>query len=332
MISFQLVNHANVDTAFALKVRDDQTGFVANNTRSIAQAYVWPETKPELIVADGVPVGFMLSAVDPTVTGRGWIIRFMIAAEHQGRGYGRQALSAALDRFQQHGVHEVRLSYEPHNEVARRLYAQAGFHETGEVDEGEVVAACTLAAPPSDGAARTAPSVTAEPVTDANRTIFDNLFVFYFTELAGYDPGLLINAYGLPVWKDFTGPAPTTVAECVRFNWWIRDVCDLHLFRAGGTPAGFAVTLHQPSRLPEGIEHEVVDFYMLPKFRGRGLGQAAAGLILDKPGAWVLYTLSANRTAQMFWRDTLHRMAGGYREVRIGEEFRFTILGEATPC
>jgi ribosomal protein S18 acetylase RimI-like enzyme len=132
-------------------------------------------------------------------------------------------------------------------------------------------------------------------------------------------------AYGLPVWKDFTGPTPTNAAECVRFNWWIRDACELHLFRVAGIPAGFAVSLHEPARLPAGIDHEVVDFYILPKYRGRGYGQAAARQLLSRPGHWQLYTLHANRAAQAFWRDTLRSVAGGYTEPQPGLEFRFEV-------
>lgn len=324
MITLRPITRHNIQIAFRLKVRDDQSGYVADNIQSIAQAYVWPTSRPELIYAEEVPVGFVLSAIDPEVTGRGWIIRFMIDQAHQGKGYGRHALRAARQSLVARGATEVRLSYVPQNTAARRLYAEEGFQETGEVDEGEIVAAWAPD-PDTHPATPDRPVVTVESVGAANRGAFDNLFVFYFNELAGFDPGLSINAYGLPVWKDFTGPTPTTVTECVGFNWWIRGECDLHLFRIHGAPAGFAVTLHQAARLPQGIAHEVVDFYILPKFRGRRFGRAAARLILNKPGAWLLYTLSANRTAHLFWRDTLHQIAGSYREVKPGEEFRFAI-------
>jgi diamine N-acetyltransferase len=38
----------------------------------------------------------------------------------------------------------VAISYEPGNDVARKLYASFGFYETGELDEGEVVALLRL--------------------------------------------------------------------------------------------------------------------------------------------------------------------------------------------
>ena len=41
-------------------------------------------------------------------------------------------------------IKTVGISYEPKNEGARKLYASLGFVETGDMDEGEVVAELNL--------------------------------------------------------------------------------------------------------------------------------------------------------------------------------------------
>jgi diamine N-acetyltransferase len=41
-------------------------------------------------------------------------------------------------------VKTVGISYEPHNEGARKLYASLGFVETGEIEDGEAIAALNL--------------------------------------------------------------------------------------------------------------------------------------------------------------------------------------------
>ena len=41
-------------------------------------------------------------------------------------------------------VENVGISYEPHNEGARKLYAGLGFKETGEMLEGEMLAILNL--------------------------------------------------------------------------------------------------------------------------------------------------------------------------------------------
>jgi diamine N-acetyltransferase len=73
--------------------------------------------------------------------GKYWIMRVMVDQRFQGKGYGRAAMELLLDRLRATpDCDEVAISYEPENAVARRLYASVGFHETGEVVEGEAVA------------------------------------------------------------------------------------------------------------------------------------------------------------------------------------------------
>jgi diamine N-acetyltransferase len=65
----------------------------------------------------------------------------VIDAAAQGRGIGRAALEAMIARLAADPeCHEVALSYDPENEVARRLYAGLGFVETGEMEDDELVA------------------------------------------------------------------------------------------------------------------------------------------------------------------------------------------------
>jgi ribosomal protein S18 acetylase RimI-like enzyme len=52
------------------------------------------------------------------------------------RGDRRAADQAAVAAK---GSTEIRLSFEPNNIVAERLYASLGFERTGEIEEGEVV-------------------------------------------------------------------------------------------------------------------------------------------------------------------------------------------------
>jgi diamine N-acetyltransferase len=79
--------------------------------------------------------------------GKYWILRVMVDRRFQGKGYGHAAMELLLDRLRAiSGCDEVAISYEPENDVARRLYASFGFRETGEVVEGETVARLSFAA------------------------------------------------------------------------------------------------------------------------------------------------------------------------------------------
>ena len=71
----------------------------------------------------------------------------MIDRNFQGRGYGWQTVEAvlALVRTCPFGPAEkIWLSYEPENTRARDLHRRCGFAETGELCEGEIIAACDL--------------------------------------------------------------------------------------------------------------------------------------------------------------------------------------------
>jgi diamine N-acetyltransferase len=71
----------------------------------------------------------------------------MIDKNFQGKGYGKEAFGKALDlikTFPQGDAVSVFLSYNPENEVARKLYASFGFVENGDISDDEVIARLEL--------------------------------------------------------------------------------------------------------------------------------------------------------------------------------------------
>jgi diamine N-acetyltransferase len=151
VIDLRAVTRENLRVCLELDVLPEQCGFVAPNVRSMAEAYVLPEADPRLIYADDEAVGFVL--FHPNEGGPGhYIVRFMIDHRFQGQGLGRRALAAAIDWILEHKtVDRVRLSVVPENDVARSLYRSAGFVETGEIDNGEVVMEKTISSPRPGG-------------------------------------------------------------------------------------------------------------------------------------------------------------------------------------
>ncbi|MEV4622630.1 GNAT family protein [Asanoa sp. NPDC049573] len=65
-----------------------------------------------------------------------WLGGVTVDAAHQGKGFGRAAVSAALAEID---APSFALSYQPDNTAARALYARLGFVETGELEDDEVV-------------------------------------------------------------------------------------------------------------------------------------------------------------------------------------------------
>ncbi len=68
-----------------------------------------------------------------------WLWRFMIDKRFQHQGYGKVALGKIIAYFSSIGAKNIRLSFEPENRVAEKLYAGIGFYRNGEENDGEIV-------------------------------------------------------------------------------------------------------------------------------------------------------------------------------------------------
>lgn len=145
-------------------------------------------------------------------------------------------------------------------------------------------------------------------VSDVDRSAVLNFFVAYLLDLSRYDDNLILNEHGLPMWEPFGLPGPTTPQECAAFNWWIRGRCLIYVIAvAEDRPAGFAVVCADHEHVPPEIDFEMLDFYIAPKYRGQGVGRAAAGQIFERHrGVWQVLQLARNRPAIDFW----HRVIG----------------------
>jgi len=164
MVELRKISIVNIFAALRcmkLKVSPDQESFVASNRDSLVQAFglnrrligKGSKAVPYAIYANGEMVGFIMYGffTKKFDAKRGedhyYFWRFMIDKNHQGKGYASKALSQILDEIKRkpHGdANYCYVSYEPTNEVVRRWYQALGFEETGEVDEGELVARLAL--------------------------------------------------------------------------------------------------------------------------------------------------------------------------------------------
>lgn len=138
-VELKPIDEENFRQVVRLDVRPDQKTFVSTNVFSIAESKVSPYLEPWAVYAGDDLVGFTLYGRDPK-TDRYWIVRLMIAADHQGKGYGRAVLAEIVKRLQRlPGGYEVYLSFAPENSLAEGLYTRFGFEPTGEIDDGEIV-------------------------------------------------------------------------------------------------------------------------------------------------------------------------------------------------
>ncbi|HAN35897.1 MAG: GNAT family N-acetyltransferase [Ilumatobacteraceae bacterium] len=137
----------NLGEVYDLAVGPGQNEFVASNPWSLAQAYAEREIAwPRAIVADGTVVGFIMLQFDPDDDdGRPYQLwRLMIAAEHQGKGYGRAALALGVEECRRRNATELFTSWVPGDGGPEGFYLGLGFEPTGEWDDDEKVARLAL--------------------------------------------------------------------------------------------------------------------------------------------------------------------------------------------
>lgn len=164
-VHLEKITPANYWDIVCLKVYKYQKPFVASNRDSIIEAYAAIESDctafPFGIYNGEKPVGFLMIGFNeaalyefddgikaPEAYKNSYTIwRLMIDKRYQKKGYGREALKLALE-FIRTGTcgktDRCALSYEPENEVAKKLYASFGFTENGEMDGDEIVAVLRL--------------------------------------------------------------------------------------------------------------------------------------------------------------------------------------------
>ncbi|MGW2113621.1 GNAT family N-acetyltransferase [Streptomyces sp. NPDC001948] len=147
-LRLEKVTADNVEAACQLKVRPDQDGLVKPVAWSLAQAYATPDIAWPRLIFDGEQlVGFVMAFFDvrfypddPNDTRlRSGLWRLNIAADHQGRGYGRFAVEAVCEEIRRRGQTRATATWVPGEHGPEQFYFRLGFRLTGEKAEDEVV-------------------------------------------------------------------------------------------------------------------------------------------------------------------------------------------------
>jgi diamine N-acetyltransferase len=135
------IDRGNYRALFRMQLRPGQESFVSPPRWTLARCYVRIfgdnfEHLPHLIRADGKTVGYVTTVCDPDSADDYWIDDIMIAAEHQGKGYGRASVVETIGMIVRRYARcrGVQLTCFRANTVAAALYAGLGFEPTGGVD------------------------------------------------------------------------------------------------------------------------------------------------------------------------------------------------------
>jgi len=138
------ITEDNFRECLKLEVEENQKNFVANNTHSLAQAWLYYENaKPFAIYNDDEMVGFVMLAMDyngGAAKGICDLWRFMIDKKYQRKGFGKAAMEAVISYVKEEfDYKKIMTSFVQGNTSAENLYKSFGFVPNGEFDGDEIV-------------------------------------------------------------------------------------------------------------------------------------------------------------------------------------------------
>ncbi|NQT62588.1 MAG: GNAT family N-acetyltransferase [Candidatus Marinimicrobia bacterium] len=138
-IELRELDESNYRDILKLKVADNQTGFVASNAISLAQALFHSQAWYRGIYQGDTAVGFVMLELDMEKP-EYYLWRYMIDEKFQGHGYGLKALELVIEYVKSlPDSTEFLLSYAPKEGNPKGFYEKLGFLDTGEIEEGEVI-------------------------------------------------------------------------------------------------------------------------------------------------------------------------------------------------
>jgi diamine N-acetyltransferase len=136
LVTLKEVDESNFHEIISLKVEN----YCASNLYSLAQAKIFPDAIPLAIYNNDIPVGFIMYGIEPHDNNEYWIDRLMIDEKYQKNGFGKKALEIIIEKIKQDKTHnKIKISTNPENNIARKLYKELGFCETGELHDGEAL-------------------------------------------------------------------------------------------------------------------------------------------------------------------------------------------------
>lgn len=139
-----------------------------------------------------------------------------------------------------------------------------------------------------------APRITLEPARPSDAPVLANLFELYTYDLSTAFPDVTLGPDGRYGYAKL--PAYFSEPER-RFAYLIRQE---------GALAGFALATRGSPASDDPDVLDVAEFFVLRRYRGAGVGRAAANLLWRaRPGRWTVRVYEGNADALPFWRRAI---------------------------
>lgn len=146
MVTLVVLTQDNWEDCADLQVSEEQSAFIASNLYSIAEAQFLTGFVVKGISLGDEMIGMLMYGIDPD-DGNYWLYRFMIDEKHQGKGYGKQAITLLINEIKQGNIENIpylMVGYHLDNSSAHYLYQSTGFVPQGLADWGEKLARYSL--------------------------------------------------------------------------------------------------------------------------------------------------------------------------------------------
>lgn len=141
-----------------------------------------------------------------------------------------------------------------------------------------------------------------------DRTVVRRLLQLYHYDFSEFD-GADVDSHGEFLHRYFD-------------HYWTAPDREAFLFRVDGAWAGLALVF-------TGDPHDIAEFFVMRKYRRRGVGAAAAARLFERfPGEWTVRQLLSNPAATTFWRAAIPYP---FREAVEAGEVRQTFMATPVP-
>ena len=149
-------------------------------------------------------------------------------------------------------------------------------------------------------------TVQVEPARLDDKPIIQCLMQLYLYDYMEFEAGLELDRHGLFNYNYLD-------------HYWVEAGRHPFLIRVDGTLAGFALVRTLEPASDEHRWYSMAEFFVMRRYRRRGVGQAAACQVFDRfRGRWEVGQDATNPGATRFWRRVIGRYTDGhYEEERL---------------
>ena len=214
------------------------------------------------------------------------------------KGYATELSKALINwGFENLAVKKLVGIIRPENERSRHVLEKVGMHYVGiENYNGIDVARYEISKNNIDYT-----KIEMVPATIADCSVMQNLARFYvydISEFLGHEAGWEMPVNGL--------------YECFNLKmYWESPHTHPYLIKYAGELAGFVIIDKNGS--DSGIDFNVAQFFILRKFKNKGVGRYVAQACFDKfSGIWEVMVMPGNEGAYRFWRRIIKAYTGNH--------------------